>query len=149
MKKNLLLITLCSVSMISARPMRPGCGSDSCASDASQELFFDQKQTDGTVVAKWLRSIVPGVLVGGATGTIASLFVDDQQPWVATLLVWLLEYGVRTSLLRSFSNDYIFSRLPFHKRAMENSGFIASWLSYLYMREKLPFSSAHYALADE
>ena len=138
MKKLIILGILCSIAAY-ARPVRPGCGLDSSVTGDEQELLFDHKQTDNAVAAKWLRSLLPGLLIGGTTGTLSSLFVDDEQPWIATFLVWLLESGLRNSLIKIVADDYKAGQLSYHTNVLHNTGFIASWLSYLIMRHQVPF----------
>jgi len=83
-------------------------------------------QEKSSLIDKYLRSIIPGLLVGGGIGAISGFF-DRIAPdfWALT---WFVSFWQRRNLVDDISVDMQRHNLPHHKSLMELSSFIATWL---------------------
>ena len=132
----LFCLVLIMATPVFAKKARPGCDGDQCQIDFAQDLFFDPANPP-SYTEKWLRSIVPGALVGLTTGTVSGMFVQENQNILVTLFIWLCEASVRHSIMRSIEKDFDSGHLSYHKDLMPWPAWLASWIGYLYQRNAL------------
>lgn len=88
-----------------------------------------------SLVDKYLRSIVPGLLIGGSVGAVSAFFDHIARDfWV---LNWFISFWQRRNLVDDISVDMQRHNLAHHKSIMELSSVIASWLVYYKAYEQM------------
>jgi|GEM_PF-6779896 len=94
-----------------------------------------EMETQEDLEAKYLRSIMPGILIGGGLGTISAIF-DHIAPelWPIT---WICAMVYRTKLDEAVVTDMTNNHQPHQKALLQLSSWISSWLSYYIAYSKL------------
>ena len=88
-----------------------------------------------SLLDKYLRSLVPGLLVGAGIGGVSAFF-DHIAPdfWALT---WFIAFWQRKSFVDDISLDMQRHNLPHHKAIMELSSVVASWLTYYKVYQEI------------
>ena len=103
-------------------------------SDVAVEISLNAHEKT-SLIDKYLRSIIPGVLVGGGIGALSAFF-DHIAPdfWVLT---WFVSFWQRRNLVDDISADMQRQNLAHHKSLMEFCSFVATWLVWYKTSEEL------------
>lgn len=93
--------------------------------------FIDEHEA--SLAKAYAASIIPGAVIGGIGGALC--FMAEKQHPDLWPLFWLAEICEREALVEIVSSDLKSNHLYHHKRLMELSAWIASWVAYVSMNE--------------
>ena len=88
-----------------------------------------------SLIDKYFRSIVPGILVGGGSG-VASAFFDHIFPGV-WWLTWLIAYHERVNLINNIGHDMHNHKVSHSKSLMDLTSFLSAWIVYHYAYQEM------------
>ena len=88
--------------------------------------FIDEH--DASLAQAYGASIIPGAIIGGIGGALCAI-IESKHPdlWP---LIWFAEICEREALVEIVSFDLKKNHYYHHKRLMELSAWISSWIAY-------------------